>query len=183
MAFVSPGNQQGAWLFRSIHGRPPEYEVAIEEFAGAKIWVLACSATITAISFTALRAISPWELTTWPATAAQLATAAGMCLLLTDMFFLNVTTVALTGAAREQESLALTMLKFFTFFPLVSWLPIACEPWMERGTWQLTAAVAGIVAAHFVFESKHRRVVREFCELMRPEDNEDEFPMQLGLKY
>jgi len=183
MAFISPGNQRGGWLFRAIHGRPPEYKVAMEELAGAKVWALVCTAGVTAVSFAALRAISPWQLVTWPATAAQIVTAAGMCLLLADVFFLKVTTVAFTGAPREQESLAFTMLKFFTFFPFVIWLPLVCEPWMERGVWNLTAAVAGIGASHLLLESKHRKVVREFCELIWPEDREEEFPMRLGLRY
>ena len=34
MAFVSPGNQQGSWVFRIVHGRPPHFATAIAAVAG-----------------------------------------------------------------------------------------------------------------------------------------------------
>ena len=121
MAFVSPGNQQGSWVFRIVHGRPPHFRPAMEQLLAAKVWVLLWARIVT---FAALVShyvgFAPPELLSWPATTSQLLVAAGMCLLLTDIFFLHVTIVAFTGEpAREQPNLAISMLKYFAFVPFV----------------------------------------------------------------
>ena len=130
------------------------------------------------------RVFAPAELLTWPATASLVLTAAGMCLLLTDAMFLNVKTVAFTGEpAREQSNLALTVLKYFTFLPLIVWLPVFFEPWIEKTPAHFGIAAAGIFAVHRVFERVNRRILREHCAMRPLEDGEDDFPMKLGLRY
>ena len=39
-AFVSPGNQRGNWIFRFMHGRPANFDAAMDELVAAKLWVL-----------------------------------------------------------------------------------------------------------------------------------------------
>ncbi len=95
------------------------------QLLAAKLWALLWTAVVTFGAYLAFRVIAPRELLTWPATASLLLIAAGLCLLLTDAFFLNVKTVAFTGEpSREDPNLALTVLKYFTFFPIVLWLPV-----------------------------------------------------------
>jgi hypothetical protein len=107
-----------------------------------------------------------------------------MCLLLTDILFLNVKTVAFTGEpAREQSNLALTVLKYFTFFPIIVWFPVAVEPWIETSIKHFLLAAAAILAAHLALEKLHRRIIQEHCNMPALEDDEDDFPMKLGLRY
>ena len=135
MAFVSSGNRQGSWAFRIVHGRPPELHPALEQLLAARIWVVLWACTVTLATGLALRAVSPPELLTWTATIAQIIVAGGMCLLLTDALFLNVTTVAFTGEpTRDQPNLAFTVLKYFSAFPILAALPIATEWWVRRAS-------------------------------------------------
>jgi len=184
MAFVAPGNRQGSWAFRIVHGRPPELDTALHQLRAAKLWALLWPVIITFGALLLSRLFSPPELLTWPATASLFLVAAGMCLLLTDLLFLYVKTVAFTGdTAREQPNLALTLLKYFTFLPVIVWIPVAAEPWPEKSILHLGLAVAIIGLAHLGLELLHRRIIQEHCNLPGLEEDEEDFPMKLGLRY
>jgi hypothetical protein len=184
MAFVSSGNHQGSWVFRIAHGRPPHFFPAMQQLQAAKTWVVLWTGAITCAVGIALRGISPAELLTWPASLSQVIVAGGMCLLLTDLFFLNVNTVAFTGEPiRDQPNLAFTVLKYYTLFPVPSVFPIVAEPWVERSVHHMIAAVCIIVSAHLLLQRRHRSIVRQHCNLPALEDGEDDFPMKLGLRY
>ena len=184
MAFVSSGNQQGSWVFRIVHGRPPQFLPALQQLQAAKTWVILWAVAITLAASIALRAISPWELLTWPATIAQIIVACGLCLLLTDVLFLKVTTVPFTGEpTRDQPNLAFTVLKYYTIFPLPAVLPIATEPWIANSAPHMIVAIVVIAAAHLALLHRHRTIVRQHCNLPGLEDGEEDFPMKLGLRY
>jgi hypothetical protein len=184
LAFVSSGNQWGSWVFRVIHGRPPHFRSGTELLLAAKVWVFLWSAIFTFGAYFALRGFSPPELHSWPATTSQLLVAAGMCLLLTDIFFLNVTIVPLTGEPpREQSNLAISLLKYFAFVPAVASLPLIAEPWIETGVIHFFLAAFAIGAAHLALRRRHRGIIQEHCNMVELEDGEDEFPMKLGLRY
>lgn len=182
-AFASAGNQKGSWIFSTIHGRPAHFAIAIEELNAARIWVTLSAGVITFAALAVFRFLSPPELLTLRATAAQVLCGAGLCVLLADFFFLHVTEVAFSGQARPESNLALTVLRFFTFFPLVCWLSLDLQRWMETSGLHLGVAGAGIVVLHLWLRRHHRAVVREAAEQIAPEDGEDEFPMRLGLRY
>ena len=132
----------------------------------------------------ALRVIAPPELRTIRATASQLLVAAGMSLLLTDIFFLNVKFVAFTGEqTREQSNFAFTVIKYIAFVPAVAWFTLISEPWIETRTEHFILAAIAIAAAHLVFRSQHRTIIREHCNLPSLEDDEEDFPLKLGLRY
>ncbi len=182
-AFVSSGNQRGGWAFRIVHGRPAYFEAAMEELLAAKIWVVLSAMAITLAAMGALRMVAPTELLTWPATAAQWLVAIGMCVLLTDAFFLNVTIVPFTGEMKEEGNLAFTLLRYFTFFPVVVWLSLTSQWWIERSGEHFGIAALSIVVAHLWFRKKHRDVVRLHSEQIELEEGEEDFPMRLGLRY
>jgi uncharacterized membrane protein len=116
IAFVSNGNEQGSWIFRIVHGRPPHFNAAMEQLRAAEEWVLLWGLIVTCGACVAFRVFAPPELLTLPATASQLLVAAGMCLLLTDIMFLNVKIVAFTGEREKgQPNLATSVLKYFAF--------------------------------------------------------------------
>jgi len=184
VALVSPGNRQGSWVFRIVHGRPPQFRPAMEQLLAAKTWVLLVSGTVSCAACLALRAIAPAQLRSGAAMASELLLAAGTCLLLTDLFFLSVRVVAFSGEAeREQPSLAAAVLKYMLFFPVVAALPVALEPWIEGSArhWWIAAAVMGVL--HWELRRRHSRNVAEHCEQPALEDDEEDFPMRLGLRY
>lgn len=184
MAFVSSGNQRGSWIFRIVHGKPAPFNAAIEQLLAAKVWVLVWAGAALAATCAFLHAISPPELLTWPAAAAQWLVAAGMCLLLTDIFFLNVTEIAFTGEPpRTPPNLAFTVFKYSLFFPLVPAFPVAVEPWIEKSAWHFAIAGAGFAVAHLALRWRHRSIAREHSEQLALEDDEEDFPMKLGLRY
>jgi hypothetical protein len=107
-----------------------------------------------------------------------------MCLLLTDAFFLNVTSLPFTSdQAREQPNLAMTMLKFFTFFPLVAALPLQVEPWIESSPWHFAILFVTVAVAHLALQRRHQSIIREYCNQLPLEEDEEDFPMKLGLRY
>lgn len=182
MAFVSPGNQQGSWVFRIVHGRPPQLSTALQHLSAAKLWVFLVASVVTFAACFGFRAIAPPELLTWPAVASQSLIAAGMCLLLTDLFFLNVKIIAFTGQpAREQPNLALTVFKSFYFIPFAAWLPVVAEPWIAKSIQHFILAALAIAAVHLALRWQHREIMRIHCNLPDLEDGEEEFPMKLGL--
>jgi hypothetical protein len=184
LAFVSSGNQRGSWVFRAIHGRPPRFDSAMELFSAARVWVLLWGLLLTYTAYFILRTFTAGELLSWPATISQLLVAGGMCLLLTDIFFLHVTIVPFTGEPpREESSLAISMLKYMAFVPLVASLPVSVEPWMELSVLHCVVAVLVIAAAHMALRRRYRGVIWEHCNMAELEDGEDEFPMKLGLRY
>ena len=104
--------------------------------------------------------------------------------MLTDIFFLHVTIVPFTGEPpREESSLAISMLKYMAFVPLVASLPVSVEPWMELSVLHCVVAVLVIAAAHMALRRRYRGVIWEHCNMAELEDGEDEFPMKLGLRY
>jgi len=182
MAFVSSGNQRGNWVFRIVHGRPPHFAAALEMLEAGSSWVLLWSGIVTLCACALLRAVAPLQWQNAPATAAQLLVAFGMCVLLTDIFFLHVTTVAFTGEPqREPSNLAFSMLKYFTFFPLVAAAPLAAEPWLEQSFNRLAMGAAVIAIAHLALKVRHRTLISEYCNPPALEADEEEFPMRLGL--
>ena len=184
MAFVSSGNKQGSWVFRIVHGRPPQFITAMEVLLAAKIWVFLCGVVATFAACLAFHAFAPPRLLTWPSIAGQLLIASGMCLLLTDVLFLSVRIVPFTGeTAREQFNLAFTVLKYFAFLPVVVSLPLAIAPWIETSALHYLLVGTVIAAAHLLLRRSHRRVILEHCNLLHLEDDEEEFPMSLGLRY
>lgn len=180
MAFVSSGNRQGNWIFRVVHGRPPEFRTALEQFEAARVWVMLWSGIVTLAAMLALCAIAPRGLYTWPAAAAQLLVAAGLCLVVTDAFFLSVTTVAFTGEpSREQPNLALTVLLYFIFFPPVITLSVVAQIWTARSVWHFAIAAVCFAAAHLALRLRHLGIVKEYCLNGGLEDGESGLPLNL----
>lgn len=183
MAFVSPGNRHGSWVFHSIHGRPAPFQTTMDELQAAKTWALFWGLIVSFGGCLALRAIAPPELRSLGATASQLLVGAGMSVLLTDLFFLNIKTVAFTGErAREQSNFATAVLRYIAFVPVVAWLPLIAEPWIEAAPEHFVLAAAAIAAAHLLLGRQHRAIIREHCNLPGLEDDEEEFPLKLGLR-
>lgn len=182
--FVSPGNQQGGWIFRTIHGKPAIYEAALQHFQAATLWAWLAASAVTSAAIAGFQLIAPDDLCTWPSLIAQLVAGLGLCLLLTDAFFLNVTGIPFTGERPAQErNLAFTVLRYYTAFPIVTTLSVAFEYLLERGGARLGIALAVIVIAHLWLRKRHKDAVRLDCGGLALEEDEDEFLLTLGLRY
>ena len=183
IAFLSPGNQQGSWVLHFIHGRPPELRTALEQLHAVKVWALLFAGIVTGTVALLACAIAPPQLLTLRIVTAQLLVAMGLCLLLTDLFFLHFTTVAFTGEqSSESPNLAIAIAKYFTFFPIVVWLSTFSGPWIEHRAWRYPAIAVGIVVAHVLIELRHREVVRQHCLLFDPDDRDNLFLLRLDLR-
>jgi hypothetical protein len=183
-AFGSPGNRQGSWVWRFVHGSPPQFELTLEKLLAARVWVMLCGTVLTISTIAVFHMIAPAELLGFQSTIAQMIVAVGMCLLLTDFGFLHVVTAPFTGAAPQTEdNLAFTLLRFFTFFPLTIWLSEASEQWIEANWLHAGAAVTMIAVAHLWLRWRYMDVVRMHCSQIELEEGEDDFPMKLGLRY
>jgi hypothetical protein len=184
MAFLSPGNRQGSWVFRVTHGRPPEFSMAIEQFQAARLWAFLWSILLTFGFIFAARAVEPLGMQSWKAFASQLLCAAGLCLLLTDILFLYVKTLPFSGEdAREETNIAFSILKYSIYLPIVALLPVGAEKWMEADAVRLAVAAAGLVITHVLIGIYHRSQIQEYCSMRALEDDEEEFPLRLGLHY
>jgi hypothetical protein len=184
MAFLSSGNQRGRWIFHVVHGNPPDVQTLTEQLGAAQVWVLLWTVIATLGMCLIFRAIAPAELLLNRAIEAQILVAASMVLLLADAFFLNVTSLPFTSdQVREQPNLALTVLKYFTFFPVVAAVPLQLEPWIEERASHFVILIAAVATVHLLLRLRHQSVLREHCNQLPLEEDEEEFPMKLGLRY
>jgi hypothetical protein len=183
-AFASPGNQQGGWIFRIIHGKPPGCRAALHLLQGGPLWTFAASGLVVLGAIGFFQCIAPAELRNFSSLSAQVVIGLGLCLLLTDAFFLNVTTVPFTGERPARESnLAFTVLRYYTFFPLVTGASVAFELLLEPRPVRMGIAIAAFAVAHLWLRKCHRSIIRLDCSQIALEEGEDEFPMKLGLRY
>jgi hypothetical protein len=177
IAFLSPGDSRAAWIFRSIHGKP-----ALDHLLAAKHWALAWAVAAAAATLAALRMIEPPELRTMQAFAAQVLVAGGLCLLLADLFFLNVTTIPFTRAHDpERTNLAIVLLKYAASVLLLVLFAPYYESWIGANVPHMLAAVAFAAAAHLLLRAWHRQIVREHLTLLDLEEHEEGFPLRLWL--
>lgn len=78
---------------------------------------------------------------------------------------------------------ALLFWSMMMFVPAVAWLPLISEPWIESRTEHFILALVAIAATHLVFRSQHRAIIREHCNMSGLEEDEEDFPLKLGLRY
>ncbi len=183
-AFVSGSNQQAGWIFRSVHGQPPDYAAALPQLEATLRWVFLTASTVTLAAIGGFQIVAPTNLRTVPSLTAQFITGIGLCLVLTDAFFLNITCVPFSGERPiRQDNLALTLLRYYTFFPIVTTLSFFLERRMEHGGAELGVAVIAIAIAHFWLRKCHRDALRLHCNQLALEEDEDDFPLRLGLRY
>ncbi len=110
--------------------------------------------------------------------------AVGLCLLLTDALFLKVRSIPFTGEARAPATnLAFILLQYFGFFPPLVLLTVGLEPWLEASLWHVAGTIAIIVAAHLAMRRIHRKNAEYHANLIDLDEDEEEFPQRLGLRY
>jgi hypothetical protein len=173
MALVSNVDQRGGWIFGIIHGRPQ-----MEHLAATKMWVFLWGFAMTLAAIAVNYTIGPETLRSGVAVVVQIVTAVGLCLLLTDAFFMKVKVVPFTRGQPEHRNMALVVIPYLIFFPLLVTATVGLEGWMEESRMHVVRAVFFIVIAHLAFKRRHGRLVNEEAGRI---DLDDAEPMFQGL--
>jgi hypothetical protein len=128
--------------------------------------------------------VSPPELRGWNSLACQVLVAVGLCLLLTDALFLKVRTIPFTGDTRAPATnLAFILLQYLGLFPPLVLLAVGLEPWLEASVWHVAGMVTIIGAVHLAALSMHSKDAEYHANLIDLDEDEEEFPQRLGLRY
>jgi cbb3-type cytochrome oxidase subunit 3 len=128
--------------------------------------------------------VGPAELRGGKSLLIQSLTAVGLCVLLTDVLFVNVTSLPFTGEGRAStNNLAVILLQYFGLFPPLILITLSLEPWLARSAWHIALAVAVIAAVHFALRNTQRKHAEYNANLIDLDEDEEEFPQRLGLRY
>jgi hypothetical protein len=177
--FLAPADQRGRWIFRVILGK-----AGPEHVGAAKRWVFLWSALLSFAAAMCACVFADPETHGWLFAATQGVVAMGWSLVLTDLFFLNVTAIPFTGVkSNSATNFALLLIPYLGFFPAVVMFTVALEPIFESSVGHLLIAVGFVVAAHVVLRAMHRSRMAEYVHLIDADDDEEEFPLRLGLRY
>ena len=178
-AFVSPTDKRGSWLFRVILGRP-----GVEQLDATEVWMLPFAIVLTLGVVALVGLIAPPELHGWRPLLSQALVGIGLSVLLTDVLFLSVRNIPFTGGERASgTNLAFILLQYFGLFPPLVLLMVDLQPWLEVSLWHVAVAIAIIVTAHNAMRRAHKKNAEYHENLIDLDDDEEEFPQRLGLRY
>jgi hypothetical protein len=178
-AFLGPADRRVNWVFRVIHGKP-----GWEESAATRIWVLLWALVLTLGCVALIQVIASPGMSGLRNASIQVFVGASLCLLLTDAFFLNVKTVPFTGVrSASSMNLAFVLIQYFGLFPPLVLFTLGIEDWLQVSVVHLLAAAALVVGAHLELLRRHRKILCDSAGLIDLDDDEEEFPQRLGLRY
>jgi hypothetical protein len=177
--FLAPADQRGRWIFRVILGK-----AGPEQVGAAKRWVFLWSTLLSLAAATCACVFGGPEAHRWLFAATQILVAVGWSLILTDLFFLNVTAIPFTGVkSNSATNFALLLIPYLGFFPAVVMFTIALEPVFESSVGHLLIATGFVAAAHLILGAMYRSRMAEHVNRIDADDDEEEFPLRLGLRY
>jgi hypothetical protein len=177
--FLAPADQRGRWIFRVILGK-----AGLAEVNAAKRWVFLWSAllSLSAGAFACLTGGTASD--NWQFAVGQIIVAVGWSAVLTDLFFLNVSTIPFTGArSNAATNFALLLIPYLGFFPAVVMFTVALEPIIEASVGHLSLAAGLAAAAHLLLRAMYRSRMAEHVNRIDADEDEEEFPLRLGLRY
>jgi hypothetical protein len=178
-AFQSPMDKRSGWIFRVILGKP-----ASAHLAATTLWIMPLVLGLTLGMIAIINRVAPPDLLGWKSVTCQALVAISLCLLLTDALFLKVRSIPFTGDAKASTTnLAFILLQYFGLFPPLVLLTVGLESWLRVSVWHVVAAVGIMVAAHLAMREVHRKDSEYFVNLIDLDDEEEEFPQRLGLRY
>jgi hypothetical protein len=178
-AFVSPADKRGSWVFRVILGRPD-----VEQLDATELWILPFAIVLTLGVVALVTAIAPPPLQGWRPVLSQALVGIGLSLLLTDVLFLSVRSIPFTGGEKPSgTNLAFILLQYFGLFPPLVLLMVDLQPWLEASLWHVAGALGIIAWAHFAMRRAHKKNAAYHANLIDLDEDEEEFPQRLGLRY
>ena len=177
--FLSTSDQQGRWVFRVISG-----QAGFQQLRAATRWVclwsIGLSGMLVLIAYVAMPALFD----SWRITATQLLVVSGLSLLLTDAFFLQDDTIPFTGSRRSSgTNFALLLIPYLGFFPAIVLLTVAAEPWIEASALHIPVAAILGLGAHLCMQAVRRHRAAENLQRIEADEDEEDFPLRLGLRY
>ena len=178
-SFLAPADRRGAWVFRIVRRRP-----GLDQLNAAKFWAFLWAVILSIATAALACSVEPAQLTDWKFVATQLLAAIGLPLLLTDIFFLKVTTIPFTNAhIRPPTHLAVVLTQYLGIFPALIFLMLRIEGWMEGSLRNIALAAVTLCAGHLALRMLHRRLVAAYTSQIDLDDDQEEFPQTLGLRY
>jgi hypothetical protein len=177
--FLAPADQRGRWVFRVTAGRPD-----FPHIRAARRWTLAASFTLTAIASVGVALAKPHGPDAARFVAGQFIVAAALSVLLTDGFFLNVKTIPFTGTKpNAAANFALLLIPYLGFFPFLVVFTVALEPEMEASWIRLVGVAAACCVAHCFLSHVQRSRLADHLRQIEADEDEEDFPLRLGLRY
>jgi hypothetical protein len=177
--FLAPADQRGRWIFRAIVGK-----AGLPEVDAAKRWVFLRSALLSLAAAGCAWMFGGPATHGWMFAAGQLVVALGWSFVLTDLFFLNVTTIPFTGArSNSATNFALLLIPYLGFFPAVVMFTVGLEPAIEASIGHLAIAAGIMAGAHLLLRAIYRSRIAEHVHQIEADEDEEEFPLRLGLRY
>jgi hypothetical protein len=178
--FLAPADQRGRWIFRVVLGK-----AGLAEVGAAKRWVFLWSTLLSLAAAGACACLTRGHASDdWQFAVGQIIVAVGWSAVLTDLFFLNVSTIPFTGArSSSATNFALLLIPYLGFFPAVVMFTVALEPIIEASVGHLAIAAGVAAAAHLLLRAMHRSRMAEHVDRIDADEDEEEFPLRLGLRY
>ena len=176
--FLSPAGQDGRWIFRVIQGKP-----AWKHLNAAKNFACSWSLALCLAAVVAGDVLAPPPAFDWRGITTQLLLAGGLCVLLSDAFFLDVKTIPFTFKPPSiKKNLAFLVVPYLGFFPAIVIATIGLAPWIDKSAVHLALAGLTFLAAHLLMRSANREAVADFLARTDLDEDESEFPLRLGLR-
>jgi hypothetical protein len=177
--FLAPVDQRGQWIFRVTLGR-----AGVREMFTAQRWVWLWALLPNLVVIAWAHFAQPAGHRNWMDQGTLLLTAAALSLLLTDAFFLNVTTIPFTGTrSGPATNLALLRIPYLGFFPGVVLVAVSAESWIEASIPHLAMAALIVAAVHLGLSRVRRARHLAHLQQVEPDEDEEDFPLRLGLRY
>lgn len=174
---LAPADQRGHWIFRAILGKPAWVHVQ-----GTRRWVLMWTMLLT-LAVAALAIIAEPQLV-WRCASTQGFVAIALSLLLVDVFFLDIKIIPFTVSKPSAvTNLALLLIPYVGFFPAIVFFTITAEPWLETSLAHMALAAALVIGVHLLMLRSHKERIALNLQQIEAEDEQEEFPLHLGLRY
>jgi len=177
--FLAPADQRGRWIFSATAGKP-----TVLHIAAARRWTMTVTIAFTGAGVLGIVLAEPPALLSDRFVTGQILTAVALSVLLTDGFFLKVHTIPFTGSKpNDAANFALLLIPYLGFFPFLVVFTVALEPQIELSWTRLLSVAAACYAAHLGLSVWHRRRIADHLRAIDADEDEEEFPLRLGLRY
>lgn len=173
----APVDRRGAWIFRSILGRPRPAHLS-----GTRRWISWWAAISGVGVGSALHLLAPQSLRGPRALADQLVLSCGLALVLGDLFLYPKESLPFTDLRCNSVSdLPLALFRNFVLFPAGVMIVVALEPRFERSWTHLAEMAVFFAVLHICIDRLHARSLSHL-NADALVDDEDAFPQGLGLR-
>lgn len=171
-ALLAPLARQGSWIFKVIDGHPQ-----VEELRGAETLVRFTATVLTLTAVAGLHLWGPAEIRGVVVTLGQVIVAVGLCVVLTDLFFLTMRTIPFTSKRMTStKELPVILVRYLVIFPAFALTMVNEEQWIEASGPHLLLTGLGFACAHVALSR-----VRDFLLRRQVVESESLFT-ELGLR-